>query len=152
MEIKTNSQAETISLGGKFARALKEKDVIVLEGQLGGGKTTFTKGVLKGLGCRQRVLSPSFTLVRQYKARKFDVYHLDLYRLKRADVLGLGIEDFLYSEKSISFIEWGSKIAQDLDKYLKIEFLFSGQNSRKLKFSAQGHDKERIKNLKELLT
>ncbi|MFH1504548.1 MAG: tRNA (adenosine(37)-N6)-threonylcarbamoyltransferase complex ATPase subunit type 1 TsaE [Candidatus Omnitrophota bacterium] len=148
MEIRSYSERETIDAGKKFAKSLKEKDVVVLEGDLGGGKTTFTKGVLKGLGCSQRVLSPSFTLVRQYKAGRFCVYHLDLYRLKRADTLSLGMEDFLYSDKSISLIEWGNKIKQELDKYIKIKFSFLGQNSRQLKFSVQGYSEERISSFK----
>jgi len=145
MKIKTYSEQETIETGKKFAQLLKGKDVIVLEGELGGGKTTFTKGILQGLGSKQKVLSPSFTLMRQYKAKKFFIYHFDLYRIKRADALNLGIEDFLYSDKSISLIEWGDRIKRDLDRCIKVEFSFLGQNIRSIKFSTKGYGNEKIK-------
>lgn len=148
MKVKTYSERETINTGKKFARILKERDVVVLEGDLGGGKTTFVKGLLKGLGSKQRVLSPSFTLMREYKVKKLFVYHLDLYRLKRADALNLGLEDFLYSDKSISLIEWGGKVKQDLDKYIKVEFSFLGENSRCLEFSVKSLGEDRIEGMK----
>ena len=143
MRINSNSALETIDLGKKFSRTLSCGDVVVLEGDLGGGKTTFVKGILKGLGYKRRVLSPSFTLVREYKVRVFNVYHLDLYRLKHIDVFDIGIEDLLSDPKSVALIEWGEKIKDDLDKYIKVEFSFLGQKSRKLIFSSRGYSKSR---------
>jgi tRNA threonylcarbamoyladenosine biosynthesis protein TsaE len=144
MIVTTNSAQDTIALGKKFFSALNSQDIIVLEGDLGGGKTTFIKGVLGGFGYRKRVLSPSFTLVRQYKIKNKFVYHIDLYRLQRKDCLGLGIEDLIYSKDSLTLIEWGDKIRDDLDKYIDIKFIFLGENKRKLIFSTKGYGKDKL--------
>jgi len=143
-KIKSNSTSQTINFGKLFSKALAGGDVIVLEGALGGGKTTFTKGILAGLGYKKRVLSPSFTLLRQYDLKNLSVLHLDLYRLEFADVFDLGIDDFLYSKKSITLIEWGDKIKSNLDKYIRLEFIFSGENIRNIKFSTIGYPKSKL--------
>ena len=148
-KIKSNSATDTVAYGRIFARVLREKDVVILEGALGGGKTTFTKGILAGLGYKKRVLSPSFTLLRQYDLKKISVYHLDLYRLEFSDIFDLGIDDFLYFERIITLIEWGSKIKERLDKYIKIEFVFSGENIRNIKFSTKGHPKKVLELLRK---
>jgi len=141
-KLKSTSANQTINFGKLFSKALKGGDVIVLEGALGGGKTTFTKGILAGLGYKGRVLSPSFTLLRQYNLKKVSVYHLDLYRLEFNDIFDLGVDDFLYSEGTVTLIEWGNKIRESLDKYIKTEFIFSGENIRNIKFSTKGHPKK----------
>ena len=141
-KLKSNSASQTINFGKLFSKVLGGGDVIVLEGALGGGKTTFTKGVLAGLGYKRRVLSPSFTLLRQYDLKKVSVYHLDLYRLEFSDIFDLGIDDFLYSERIITLIEWGNKMKEELDKYVKVEFVFSGENTRNIKFSVKGYPKK----------
>lgn len=142
MTIQTYSARETIELGKRFSSFLQEKDVVVLEGTLGGGKTTFIKGIVKGLGCRQKVLSPSFTLLRCYTSKKFDIYHLDLYRLEtQPDLAALGMEDFLYACSSLTLIEWGEKSEHLLPKYIKIIFSYAGENSRTIAFSYKGYGK-----------
>ncbi len=146
--INSDSVACTIAYGKVFAKTLKEKDVIILEGNLGGGKTVFTKGVLSGLGYKGRVQSPSFTLIRKYKVNSLEVYHLDLYRLKLKDMFNLGIDDFLYTQKTITLVEWGGKIKQDLDRYLKIEFLFLTESSRQISFYAKGYSQKEINLIK----
>lgn len=140
-KLKSTSANQTINFGKLFSKVLEGKDVIVLEGALGGGKTTFTKGILAGLGYKKRVLSPSFTLLRQYDLKKMSVYHLDLYRLEFSDIFDLGIDDFLYSERIITLIEWGNKMRDELDKYIKVEFVYSGENIRNIKFSVKGYPK-----------
>jgi len=143
MKIITNCADQTIKFGKKFSHLLREKDVIVLSGALGGGKTTFIKGVLNGLGRKSGVLSPSFTLVRHYRASKLDVYHIDLYRLdEHPEIFGLGIEDYLYAPCSIVLIEWGEKIEELLPRYIKIEFFYEGLERRRIIFSLKGY-KER---------
>jgi tRNA threonylcarbamoyladenosine biosynthesis protein TsaE len=135
----TNSFKETIELGKKFSSFLKEKDVVILEGMLGAGKTTFLKGVLKGLGKRNIVVSPSFVLLREYKTKKFFIYHIDLYRLDKKEIFSWGIEDYLYTEGGITFIEWGKKVQEFLPSYIKIEFFFLAENKRKIAFSFKNH-------------
>jgi len=146
-KLKSNSAKQTIDFGKLFSKALEGGDVIVLEGALGGGKTTFTKGVLAGLGYKKRVLSPSFTLLRQYNLKNLSIYHLDLYRLEFADIFDLGVDDFLYSKETMTLIEWGDKIKSSLDKYIRIEFIFSGENIRNIKFSTFGYPKNKLLNL-----
>lgn len=116
---------------------------------MGGGKTTFVKGILCGLGYKKRVLSPSFTLVRQYKTKKFMVHHMDLYRLRPEDVFDLGSQEMFHAPGSITLIEWGSKIEPELDKYIRIEFLFKSLNKRELRFCAQGYEFDKLKGFKE---
>ena len=147
--IKSLSAQDTINFGKVFAKTLKEKDVVLLEGSLGTGKTTFVKGVLKGLGYKNRVLSPSFTLLRQYKLRNLTIYHLDLYRLELKDLSDLGLDDFLYSGQTVTLIEWGGKMREELGKYLRVEFAFSGEETRSLKFLSRGYPKERLSLIKE---
>ena len=138
-------------MGQKFSKGLQAKDVVVLEGDLGGGKTTFIKGILKGLGYKGAVLSPSFALMRQYKLRKLLIWHIDLYRLEYKDIPDLGIEEGLYKGRNITLIEWGDRIKKDLDKYIRVEFLFLGQNIRSLKFSTKNYGQNKAKRIERIL-
>ncbi|MFH1519649.1 MAG: tRNA (adenosine(37)-N6)-threonylcarbamoyltransferase complex ATPase subunit type 1 TsaE [Candidatus Omnitrophota bacterium] len=150
LKLKSNSASETVKFGKIFSQVLEGKDVVVLAGALGGGKTTFARGLLAGLGYKGRVLSPSFTLLRQYELKNIAVYHLDLYRLKFSDIFDLGIDDFLYSDKIITLIEWGSKIEDELDKYIRLEFRFSGQNVRDIRFSIKGYPQQKLDSIKKV--
>jgi len=143
--VYTKSEKETIALGVKFAGALAKKDVVVLEGALGGGKTTFIKGVVKGLGIKAKVLSPSFTLMRQYGTQRLCLYHADLYRLKENEIFNIGIEDFLYAKNAITMIEWGEKIEDCIPSYIKIVFSLLDNNARKIDFSLKGYKNRKIK-------
>lgn len=151
MSIETLSSQETVKLGEKLSRILEKKEVLILEGSLGGGKTTFVKGLARGLGFKGRVLSPSFTLVRCYKLKKLSVYHVDLYRIKEEAMFELGLDEMLDGDNSLSVIEWGSRITKGLDKYIKVEFSFSGENKRKLKFSTFGYPRDKMKQIIEEL-
>ena len=151
MIITTDSADQTILAGKKFASVLEPQDVVILEGDLGGGKTTFIKGLLGGFGYRGRVLSPSFTLVRQYHIKSKCIYHIDLYRLDKGDMFNLGMEDMIYSKDAITAIEWGDKIREELDKYIDVKFLFLGENKRKLMFSTKSYDKSKLESIREVL-
>jgi len=140
----TYSAEETVNLGRKFSHNLKAKDVVVLEGALGGGKTTFIKGVLRGLGVKAKVLSPTFTLIREYPNKKLHVYHMDLYRIKEKSIFELGVEDFLYAKSTIALIEWGEKIESCLSSYIKVEFSMLSENKRRIKFSSKGYPGRKI--------
>ncbi|UCC94443.1 MAG: tRNA (adenosine(37)-N6)-threonylcarbamoyltransferase complex ATPase subunit type 1 TsaE [Candidatus Omnitrophota bacterium] len=139
----THSAQQTEAVGRAFSRILNEKDVVVLEGVLGGGKTTFVKGVLKGLKIHQRAQSPSFTLMRQYQNRKIRIYHIDLYRITPHQAFDVGLLDYLYAPKSAALIEWGDKIKNYLPSYIAISFSFQGVDSRRIAFSFQEYDKKR---------
>ncbi|SET13679.1 tRNA (adenosine(37)-N6)-threonylcarbamoyltransferase complex ATPase subunit type 1 TsaE [Anaerobranca gottschalkii] len=132
MEFKTNSKAETMELGKKIGALLKSGDILILEGDLGAGKTTFTQGIAQGMGINDYVKSPTFTYVMEYRG-KIPLYHFDLYRLKDPEELyDLGFEDFLY--QGVLVMEWGSMVekmlAEDGFDYIKISLLKTGENTR----------------------
>jgi tRNA threonylcarbamoyladenosine biosynthesis protein TsaE len=138
MKVVTDSAQETIGFGRIFATLLRERDVIVLTGSLGAGKTTFVQGVLKGFAIKKHALSPTFTLMREYKAKSFNVYHVDLYRIDAGDVSSIGLEDYLYTPKSITLIEWGEKIIDTLPDYIKVSFSFAGPKRRSVTILQKG--------------
>ncbi len=147
LKLESSSAKETRAYGQLFSKALKSADLVLLFGALGGGKTTFTKGVVRGLGFSGRVLSPSFTLIRQYPAKSFKVYHVDLYRLDKRAAFDLGIEDFIYRRGSLTLIEWGDRVDQELDKYLAVDFSYLAETKRKIAISAKGYSKQRLKDI-----
>ena len=112
---RTASEEETLALGERLARQLPSKQVVLLIGQLGAGKTTLAKGVVKGLGAAspEEVSSPTFTLIHEY-GRDGRVFHVDLYRLEEPRELGtLGLED-LFERDAVVLIEWGERFPQIL--------------------------------------
>ena len=143
MIFKTQSAKETTILGEKFFHCLSGGDVVLLEGALGGGKTTFIKGILQAAGYRGRVLSPTFTLARNYMAKQNNFCHVDLYRLGKDELFDWGLSDFLYADKIITLIEWGEKIEGDLERYIKIDFEYAGENKRKIIFTVKGYPKNK---------
>lgn len=144
----SDSENQTKLLGKKFSKILKKEDTLLLEGQLGAGKTTFVKGIAEGLNFKGRVLSPSFTLAREYKAKALDVYHLDLYRLRQKDLNSIDIESYLYSKQGACVVEWGSKLEGYLDRFLKISFLFINADKRKISITQKGYGKVKLSLLK----
>jgi tRNA threonylcarbamoyladenosine biosynthesis protein TsaE len=108
--IRTRSEEETIALGEEIARALPRPAVVLLIGDLGAGKTTLAKGIVKGLGAAapEDVSSPTYTLIHEF-GEKDKVYHIDLYRLEReSEAMALGLDDLLDSN-SILLVEWGER-------------------------------------------
>lgn len=112
---RTDSEEETLALGERLARELPPKQVVLLIGQLGAGKTTLAKGIVKGLGAAtpEEVSSPTFTLIHEY-GRDGRVYHVDLYRLEEPRELAtLGLED-LFERQAVVLIEWGERFPRIL--------------------------------------
>jgi tRNA threonylcarbamoyladenosine biosynthesis protein TsaE len=104
----TRSEEETIALGEDLARELPPRAVVLLIGNLGAGKTTLAKGIVKGLGAAQpeEVSSPTFTLIHEYGPK---VYHIDLYRLdEEREVETLGLEE-IFEKNAVALIEWGER-------------------------------------------
>lgn len=111
----TNSEEETIELGRRIVSTLPKKCVVLLIGNLGAGKTTLAKGIVSGLGAasEDEVSSPTFTLIHEYSPR---VYHIDLYRLDRAEqVATLGLDE-IFDREAVVLIEWGERFPQLLPK------------------------------------
>jgi tRNA threonylcarbamoyladenosine biosynthesis protein TsaE len=112
---RTASEDETLALGERLAREFPAKQVVLLIGQLGAGKTTLAKGIVKGLGAAspEEVSSPTFTLIHEY-GRDGRVFHVDLYRLEEPRELAtLGLED-LFEREAVVLIEWGERFPQIL--------------------------------------
>jgi tRNA threonylcarbamoyladenosine biosynthesis protein TsaE len=107
----TNSEEETIALGRKIAATLPRRTVVLLIGNLGAGKTTLAKGIVSGLDPVEpdEVSSPTFTLIHEYGPR---VYHIDLYRLDRAEqVATLGLDE-IFDREAVVLIEWGERFPE----------------------------------------
>ena len=107
--IISHSPQQTFDLGRQLAASLRRGDVLALAGDLGAGKTQFTKGLAEGLGVESDVTSPTFTLVHEYHGGRLSLFHIDLYRLEdEEEVLGIGIDDYLESD-GVTLIEWADK-------------------------------------------
>ncbi|MCK9547040.1 MAG: tRNA (adenosine(37)-N6)-threonylcarbamoyltransferase complex ATPase subunit type 1 TsaE [Sphaerochaeta sp.] len=114
----STSALQTLAFGKRIASALKGGEVIALSGGLGAGKTVLAKGIARGLGIVDEVVSPSFTLIQQYEGR-LSLTHIDLYRLSGAEEFEMiGGEEYLYPE-GVTLIEWAEKLGEMLPKDLK---------------------------------
>ena len=137
MQVITRNFEETIEYGYKIGLLLEGGDTILLAGDLGAGKTTFTKGIGKALGINRVINSPTFTIVNEHTSDKINVYHFDVYRLEDSDeFLAIGGDE--YFEKGISIIEWGEIINDVLPSdAIRIEFSrdLDNENERKLMIS-----------------
>lgn len=112
MQYLTNSAPETEALGRRLAERLRPGDVIAYTGDLGAGKTAFTRGLAVGLGIEERVTSPTFTIVNEYEGGRLPLFHFDMYRLGSSDELyDIGWEDYL-SRGGVCAVEW-SEIVDD---------------------------------------
>lgn len=128
------SEDETYELGRSIGRALRGGELLLLEGDLGLGKTVFARGVAAGVGVApEDVSSPSFTLVQEYTGGRFPVFHVDLYRLDNPEELGtLGLEEIL-SAGGVVLVEWGEKLPPYLRRdALVVRFHDVGEGSRRV--------------------
>ncbi len=114
----TNTMEETIDLGERLGSLLFPGAVITLNGDLGAGKTTFTKGIAKALGVTRVVSSPTFTIMKMYEG-KYPLYHMDVYRLE-----GIGydydLEEYIYGD-GVCVIEWSENIKDSIEDFLQID-------------------------------
>lgn len=127
------SPEETFHLGKKLGSRLKGGDLILLEGDLGMGKTIFAKGIASGLGIDPNdITSPSFIIINEHQG-KLRLFHIDLYRVKEIqEIEDLGIRDLLEME-AVMVIEWGEKLPDHYRRGgIKIKFFDMGKNSRKI--------------------
>ena len=107
-----SSEEETIAHGREIGAKLVAGETLALVGDLGAGKTHFTKGIVAGLGCGDDVTSPTFTLVHEYKSGRLPVFHFDFYRLDSADeLLNMGWDDYL-DANGVAVVEWADKFPE----------------------------------------
>lgn len=117
MEIVTESEKQTEEVAKDFARSLKGGELIALFGDLGAGKSVFTRGLARGLGIKERIASPTFVFIKTHKRGKITLHHIDLYRLHNTqDVEGLGLEDIIAQDNAVVVVEWADKMGKNLPK------------------------------------
>ena len=130
VKVRTESEEETIALGERIARELPAHSVVLLIGNLGAGKTTLAKGIVKGLGAGEAddVSSPTFTLIHEYGPK---VFHIDLYRLDRAEeVATLGLDE-IFDREAVVLVEWGERFLEMMPKQrIEIRLTTESENAR----------------------
>ena len=134
-EYITRSERETFLLAKKLAQGFKGKEVVLLKGELGTGKTVFAKGLAAGLGLKDfhQVCSPSYTLINIYQA-KYPIFHIDLYRLrKETEIMDLGWEDYL--GLGVIIVEWAEKLRFDQDA-IRVTIRMGQHDQRKISISS----------------
>jgi tRNA threonylcarbamoyladenosine biosynthesis protein TsaE len=148
-EYITESANQTKKFGMMFANELRSEKIIALFGDLGSGKTTFTQGLLKGLGIEGPCTSPTFVVFKHYKSKLKvrnklritnhklpSVYHIDAYRVKAEDILNLGWKEIIANERNIVIVEWADKIKKIIPKRaIWIGFEWVDKNRRKISIS-----------------
>jgi len=132
----TKSLTETERLAKSFAQYLKGGEVVLLNGDLGAGKTTFTKGVAKALGIKETVTSPTFTIMKEYDGN-LKLRHFDMYRIENPDESEeLGLRELLYDPEAVCIIEWNK--FDDLQEVISVDIEYLGNKERRLTFSGKG--------------
>jgi tRNA threonylcarbamoyladenosine biosynthesis protein TsaE len=136
---RTRTAEETRSLGAALGPLLRRRDVVVLTGELGAGKTTLVQGVAAGIGASEHVASPTFTLVREYTTGRVPLAHVDLYRLDREqDVIDLALDELEDGER-VLLVEWGDPVAELLaDDRLRVELTADEHEVRTIRVSTVG--------------
>ena len=120
MQITTHSADETQALGKKLAESLRPGDVIAYFGDLGAGKTAFTRGIAEGLGVSEQVTSPTYTIVNEYLSGRLPLFHFDMYRLASSDELfDIGWEDYL-ARGGVCAVEWSENVEDALQDAIRI--------------------------------
>ena len=120
MEVYSHSEGETEAVGARLAALLTPGAVVAYQGGLGMGKTAFTRGLARGLGCEDRVTSPTFTIVNEYEGGRLPLFHFDMYRLGSSDELfDLGWEDYL-ARGGVCAVEWSENVEEALSGAIRI--------------------------------
>ncbi|MFQ3545507.1 tRNA (adenosine(37)-N6)-threonylcarbamoyltransferase complex ATPase subunit type 1 TsaE [Halobacillus rhizosphaerae] len=141
-ELQTTSPEETMEFAERLGRELSPGDVLTLEGDLGAGKTTFTKGLGRGLGVTRTINSPTFTIIKQYKGR-MPFYHMDVYRLEDSDE-DLGFEEFFEGE-GVTVVEWAHFIEEYLpEQRLAIQIKYVDDEKRTIMLEASSQHFEEV--------
>ena len=132
MEFITHNPAETEAVGAALARALHPGAVIAYRGDLGAGKTAFTRGLARGLGCAEQVTSPTYTIVNEYLSGKMPLFHFDMYRLGSADDLwDIGWEDYL-DRMGVCAVEWSENVDEAMEDAIFVTIEKLGDEDRRI--------------------
>lgn len=144
-KITLTSRDQTIALGKTIGLQLQAGDVLVLDGDLGAGKTTFTKGLAAGLEIPDLIKSPTFTIIHEYQDGRLPLYHMDAYRLEEGGAADLGLEEY-FDGDGVSVVEWAEFVEDELPAdFLAIHFKrTSDDNTRILELEPHGSHFEQI--------
>lgn len=142
-KIQTKSVEETIELAKKIMTKKFPNMVICLDGELGAGKTTLTKGIAVSLGIDKIITSPTFTIIKEYPEGELPLYHIDVYRLE-GNIDGIGLDEY-FSKDGVVVIEWSEMIKEDLpDERLDIKITSDGDDERTLTITPHGDKYQKI--------
>ena len=137
-EYITNGAEETEALGCALANALMPGAVIAFTGDLGAGKTAFTRGLARGLGIAERVTSPTYTIVNEYLSGRIPLFHFDMYRLRSSDDLfDIGWEDYL-DRGGVCAVEWSENVADAMEDAVTVKIEKTGEDSRRITVEGGG--------------
>ena len=132
MEFITHSPQETEAVGEKLAQQLRPGTILAYEGDLGAGKTAFTRGLARGLGAADPVTSPTYTIVNEYLGGRLPLFHFDMYRLGSSDDLwDIGWEDYL-DRGGVCAVEWSENVEDAMDGAIRIRIEKLGQDARRI--------------------
>ena len=139
MEFITHSPVETEAVGAALGRVIPAGTVIAYEGDLGAGKTAFTRGLARGLGCAEQVTSPTYTIVNEYISGRLPLFHFDMYRLRSADDLwDIGWEDYL-DRNGVCAVEWSENVRDALEDPVIVRIEKIGDDSRRITLEGGDH-------------
>ena len=132
MDYITTSPEETEALGAALGRIVPAGTVLAYRGDLGAGKTAFTRGLARGLGCGETVTSPTYTIVNEYLGGRLPLFHFDMYRLSSADDLfDIGWEDYL-DRGGVCAVEWSENVAEAMAGAVTVAIEKLGENTRRI--------------------
>ena len=132
MEFTTNSPAETEKIGEAMGKILPAGTILAYEGDLGAGKTAFTRGLARGLGYTLPVTSPTYTIVNEYLGGRLPLFHFDMYRLHSSDDLfDIGWEDYL-DRNGICAVEWSENVRDAMENAITVRIEKTGDESRRI--------------------
>ena len=130
MEFITNSPIETEKVGEALGKVLRPGSILAYEGDLGAGKTAFTRGLARGLGATEQVTSPTYTIVNEYLSGRMPLFHFDMYRLSSSDDLwDIGWEDYL-ERGGVCAVEWSENVADAMEDAITVCIQKTGEDSR----------------------
>ena len=138
MIFETNSPAETEAIGAALGKIIEPGTVIAYRGDLGAGKTAFTRGLAKGLGCTEIVTSPTYTIVNEYLGGRIPLFHFDMYRLRSSDDLfDIGWEDYL-DRGGVCAVEWSENVDDAMEDAIYITIEKLGEDARRITIEGGG--------------
>ena len=140
MEIITQSPAQTEQVGFSLGEKLQAGTILAYRGDLGAGKTAFTRGLARGLGCTEPVTSPTYTIVNEYLSGRLPLFHFDMYRLQSSDDLwGIGWDDYL-DRGGICAVEWSENVADAMEDAILVTIEKLGDEERRITIEGGNSD------------